>query len=254
MNFIDQFWKSISDINFYKSLWNQSSGKTFLYLTKITIIFGVISLIRPVLFFDRGVDLAGEYFRENIPYFVFKDGKLDIKSNQPFVWEDKETKLIVAMDTSGQIGSEILNEYYEGFFITKDYVIYKRSGIEKREFDLSQLTGVAFTKDDVVEWIPYAKWVNVLIVFFGLFGFAVGKLWSALLIAIFGMLICSGKNRFYDLYKISIYALTLPTVIKTGLVLFGVSVPGFILIYYGIAVFYIWKAVDSIKNGKVFTV
>lgn len=253
MNFIDQLWKSIADFNFYKSLQNQSFRKTFLYIAKLTIIFGVISLIRPVLFFDRGVDLAGEYFRENIPYFVFKDGKLDVQGDQPFIWEEQETNLIVAMDTSGQIGPEILNGYNEGFFITKDYAIYKRNGIEKREFDFSQLTGVTFTKDDVNEWIPYTKWVNVLIVFFGLFGFAAGKLWSALLMAIFGMIICSGKNRFYDLYTISLYALTLPTVIKAGLVLFGVLVPGFILVYYGLAALYMWKAIDSIRNNKAFT-
>ncbi len=253
MNFFNQLWKSISNFEFYKSLQNQSAVKVFIYLTKVTIIFGVISLVRPVLNFDRGVDLAGEYFRENIPYFVFEDGKLEVKDNQPYIWEDKEANLIVAMDTSGQVNPEILNDYSEGFYITKEYAIYKRNGIEKREFDFSQLTGVKFTKDDVSEWVPYAKWFNVIIVLFGLIGFMVGKLWSALLITFFGLLVNSGKNRFFDLYKISIYTLTLPTIIKAVIILSGTPIPWFGLIYYGIAVFYMWKAIESIRNDKAFT-
>lgn len=253
MNFVNQLWKSISNFQFYRSLHNMSAGKAFLYLTKITIIFGVISLIRPVVGFDRGVDLAREYFLENIPEFVFEDGELNITSEQPFIWEDDEANLIIAMDTSGQIDPDILNDFRDGFFITKNHFIVKRNGIEKREFDLSQLEGVRFTKEDVGEWIPYAKWANGFIVIFGLIGFLIGKLWSALLIALLGLMICSGKYQFADLYKISIYALTLPIIIKTAMQLVGTPIPWFGAIYYGIAGFYMWKAVDTIGKDRTLT-
>lgn len=248
MNFLVRLRNSISNFEFYKNIQNETVGKAFLYLTKITIIFGIISLINPVLGFDRGVDLAQDYFQENIPDFVFEDGELKVKSDQPFVWEDKESDIIVAMDTSGQVGPEILDEYSEGFYITKNYAIFKRNGIEKREFDFSQLKEVKFNKDDVSEWIPYAKWANGFIVIFGLIWFMIGKLWSTLLLALFGLLLCAGKNRFSDLYKISIYVLTLSIIIKTAKVLFTVEIPWFGLIYYGIAAFYMWKAVGVIKD------
>lgn len=250
MEFLTQLRKSISDFEFYKKLQNDSMGKAFLYLTKLTIIFGVISLINPVLGFDRGVDSVREYFHENIPYFVFEDGELDVKNNQPFVWEDKEENVIVAMDTSGQIGPEILNGYYEGFYITKNYAVFKRNGIEKREFNFSQLKGITFTKDDVSSWIPYLKWIDGFIVIFGFIGFFISKLWSALLITFFGLFICSGKNRFPELYKMSIYALTLPIVIKTAKDILTIEIPWFGLIYYGIAGFYMWKAVSLIRKDK----
>lgn len=248
MNFINQLWKSISNFQFYKSLQNESLGKAFLYLTKVVIIFGIISLIRPVLGFDLGVDMARENFIESVPDFVFDDGVLTVTGEQPYIWEEDEDDYIIAMDTSGQIGPEILDDYNDGVFITNHYFIVKQNGIEKRELDFSQLVGAKFTKDDVAEWIPYAKWANGFIVIFGLIGFLAGKLWSALFIALLGLMICSGKYQFVNLYKISIYALTLPIIIKTFISLLGKPIPWFGLVYYGIALFYMWKAIDTIRN------
>lgn len=253
MNFINQLWKSISNFQFYKSLQHESLGKAFLYLAKITIIFGVISLIRPVVSYDRGVDMAREYFIESIPDFIFEDGELTITGEQPYIWEDDEANIIVAMDTSGQIGPEILDDYYDGVFITNDHLIMKQNRIEKREWDFSQLVGAKFTKDDVAEWIPYAKWANGFIVIFGLIGFLAGKLWSALLITLLGLMICSGKHQFSNLYKFSIYALTLPIIIKTTISLLGTPIPLFGLVYYGIAAFYMWKTIDTIRNDMTLT-
>jgi hypothetical protein len=252
MNFINQLWNSISNFQFYKSLQNESLGKAFLYLTKVVIIFGVISLIRPVAVFDRGVDMAREYFIENIPDFVFEDGELTVTGEQPYIWEDDENNFIVAMDTSGQIEPEILDDYNDGVYITNHYFIVKQDGIEKRELSFSQLVGAKFTKNDVAEWIPYAKWASGFIIIFGLIGFFVGKLWSALLITLFGLIICSGKLQFTNVYKISIYALTLPVITKTTVGLLGRPIPWIGLVYYGIATFYIWKAIDIIRNDKTF--
>lgn len=253
MNFLTRFQKSITDFEFYRKLREESVGKAFLYLAKIVIIFGVISLINPVLNFDRGVDEVRDYFRENIPYFVFEDGALNMKENQPFFWEDQEAKIVIVMDTSGQVGPEILNNYHEGFYINKNNAVFKRNGIEKREFNFSQLAGVKFTKDDVSQWIPYLKWFNGFVVIFGLIGFLISKLWSALLITLFGLLICSGKNRFPELFKISIYALTLPIAIKVVKEVLVMKLPWFGLIYYGIAGFYMWKVIDLIRKDRAIT-
>ncbi len=253
MNFITRLRKSISDFEFYKMIRDESMGKAFLYLTKLVIIFGVISLINLVLGFDQGVDVFQEYFRENVPQFVFEDGELDVTNKQPFIWEDKEANVIVAMDTSGRVGPEVLNGYHEGFYISKNYAVFKRNGIEKREFDFSQLPGIKFNKDDVSEWIPYLKLINGFVVIFGLIGFFISKLWNSLLITLFGLLICSGKFRFPELYKISIYALTLSIVIKTAKDVLVLDIPWFGLIYYGIAGFYMWRAIDLIRRDRVLT-
>ena len=248
MNFLTKLQKSIIDFQFYKVVRKESVGTAFLYSTKLAIIFGLISLINLVIGFNQVVDWFNDYYWENIPDYVFEDGELSIKDNQPFVWEEGD--IVVAVDTSGQIGPEILDSYHEGFYISKDSAIFKQNGIEKREFDLTQFVGVKFTRDDVGVWIPYLKWINGLFVIFGLIGFWINLLWSALLVTLLGLLICFGKNHFSDLYKISIYALTMPILIRTAKDLLMLDIPWFSLIYYVIAGFYMWQATSLIKKDQ----
>lgn len=249
MNFLTRLLKSITDFKFYQEFQKESIGKAFLYLIKLTIIFGTVSMVNPMLLFDRGIDQAQVFFQEKIPYFVFENGELNVSGEQPFIWEDEAKDLILVMDTSGRVGPEILADYREGFYITKDHAVYKPNGIEKREFDFSQLKEAKFTKDDVAAWIPNLKWFGILLVIFGLIAFLIGKIWSALWIAVLGLLICSGNYRFAELYKLSVYALTLPIIIKSLNALLWIAVPWFGLIYYGIASFYIWKAIESCNRN-----
>lgn len=56
------------------------------------------------------------------------------------------------------------------------------------------------------------------------------------------------KIGFRNLFKLSIYALTLPILIKFVLTLGNITIPYFWVLYYGIALVYLWKALHLMRT------
>ncbi|MCX7920632.1 MAG: DUF1189 domain-containing protein [Clostridia bacterium] len=252
-NFFTKAVKSISDFGYYKNLIKQSVGKSISYLLLLCLILGTISMIRPVLEFNRGISTFISAFEKNIPEFVLENGELNVSGPMPVTTE--EDGAIFIIDTSGRTGVEALNNYDNGMLVLKDKMIQKNLGnIQTTEF--SSLAGLKLTKSDIGQWLPFLKFISVFIVLFGLIVFIIGKLLSALLISIIGLLlnaIVSAGLTFKDIFKMAVYSLTLPIILKVILSAAAINVPFFWLVYYLIAVFYVGYAMTLIKKENQIT-
>ena len=255
MNLFAQFYNSITRLEAYKYFFKQSLGKAFLYLFVISISLAAISGFRTIYDFNVGINDVAAYVKTDFPDFELRNGQLEVDAEMPYVVANNEIQIII-IDTTDKTDETILNDYDSGIFISKHGLDYKESVFQTRKIDFASLNGVTLTKDNILKWIPYIKWFTILIIFFGFLFYIVGKLISALLVSIGGIVIASilkHKIKFGDLYKLSIYCLTSSILVNTLIDLTGITIPFFSLIYYGIALVYLWKVIEILKDNELET-
>lgn len=250
MSFLSQFRNSIVSFESYRHFLRQKVGRAVLYLLLLSLILSAVTGIKVLYDFNYGIDVMIRNFRTEVPNFVLKNGELTVDAPMPYYVEKDEDFLFV-IDTSGKLDESVLNDYPEGIFLSRYEAVLKQNAFEIRKIDFSSLAGATITKDEVINWLPLLKWLSIFIIVFGFLFYFIGKLLSALLISLLGLIMSSAakfRMEFGDLYKLSIYTLTLPMVIKALVGLAGINIPFFWLIYYGIAVFYLWKAIQLLKR------
>jgi len=256
MGFFRQFKNSVTDFNSYNIYIIYSLRRAFLYLFLLTLIFGTITGVKVLYDFNTGLNEIIQGVQTEIPNFKLQNGELFVDANMPLLL-DKSQDSIFIIDTSEQTNQNILKDYPRGILITKNEVIQKKNEIETSLYSFKDLGDLVVTKSDFEKYLPYLKILNVFIVVFGFIGFFIGKLFSVLILSLVGLLISKIQkydSGFGNLFKVSIYVLTLPLMIKTVLVLFDVTIPYFSLLYYGIAIFYLWHIIKILNRPKDGTV
>ena len=251
MNFFTSIYKSVSDFHSYKQFVRNSVGKAITYLLLFSLLLGLISLIRPVYDFNQGISLLVDNFEENIPEFSFENGLLEVSGEMPIIMGDYNS--VVIIDTTGNTGDAILDDYRHGILLLNDRMVQKEAS-GKTVTDYSPFQGLSVTKEDVRGWIPLLKWVSVLIIIFGLIGFIIGKFVSALIMSLIGLIInaiTKAGLTYGNIFKLSAYSLTLPIFLKVLLGFIPVTLGWFWLIYYGLSAFYMWYAMTLIRKDEV---
>lgn len=248
IRFHEKFIKSITDFSFYEIMSNQSTGKAIKYLLMLTITVGVLWLVKPVYLFNTGITKMVYSFNDAVPNFLFQDGQLSVEGKMPMVIGNDQNTIII--DTSGKSDASLLDRYHDGVFIGKDKIVQKKNGFETRNFDFSQLKQFTLTKADVANLIPLLRGINVFIFIFGLPWFFVSKLFSALILASIGMILAGIKKtsvKYGTMFRISIYSLTVPILIKVLLQILGVGIPHFWILYFVVGSVYVWNAIPVKK-------
>jgi hypothetical protein len=241
MGLISQFIASMTRPGAYRQLREETGGRICLYLLMLV----------PLAQFTRGVDEMIAYYQQSAPEFRFENGELTVDAEMPIVFKEPEGNAIYIIDTSGGTGMEALEDYNEGMVITRDTAVVKQNRYQQRVINLRELGGLRFNKASLGSWLPYLKALVFLILFFGWIGFICAKLLSGLWVALIGLIVFSVmklKEPFGRIYKMAIYALTLPILLKTFLEVAGWKPPGFFLLYYAIATVYIYLAVKATRE------
>lgn len=248
-NFLKKVHKSITDFEFYPLFLKESLGRAFLYLFMISLVFGIIGLSKVAYELNEGINFAVNYVKNDMPYFRFQNGKLNVEGDMPIIIEDGPEGIVV-IDTTGKTNESILDKYERGIFINKHKLINKNNPVEKREIEFKQLHGVSFTKNSVIRLLPKLKLVNLIVIIGGIIFIFIGKIFSTLFVSLLGLIINSitkANLEYKDIYKLGIYSITLPTIIKVVANLLNYNIPFFFIIYYGIVIFYLWKSMSIIR-------
>lgn len=248
--FVKQFYESITRIETYRDRLRGPLCEAIVFMVVVTLSLGTLSMIRPILEFNRGIRQVTIGIEKDLPDFILKDGQLT--AAKPFLMR-KGKQSIIIMDTSEVHRPEEMEGYTDGVFIGKDRIILQQNGFIRREMRFDEFAGVEFTKEDLVRFLPYLQWLDPLILIFGWFGFFIGKLCSAIILSLLGFIIAARlqtRMGFKGLYKLSIYALSLPIALKVLLSFTGLTVPFFWVIYYGAALIYLGLALSEIKQAN----
>ncbi|MDO9536328.1 MAG: DUF1189 domain-containing protein [Bacillota bacterium] len=250
MSIISQFMNSISNIKAYRYFFRHSTAKAVLYLVLISVFFAGLSGMQIFRDVNSGVDTFKSHFEADFPSFLFENGELTVDAEMPYLVKQSAEEIFV-IDTFGRMDQSVLDDYENGIFISKHYAVHKENRFQTRHFDFKSLEGAAFSKEDVITWIPLLKWLNLFIIVFGFIFFVLGKLISAFMVSLVGLIIERITNfriGLGNLFKLSIYALTFPILLKTLFGLLGLNFPYFWALYYGLALFYLSKAVQMIRG------
>ncbi|MBL4933610.1 DUF1189 domain-containing protein [Clostridium paridis] len=226
INFFKKIYISIIKPKDYYILIRETVIKAILYMMILTLITGIISFIVPAMGYYKFISLMENEINNGFPEFTLKDGILDVKEREPIVIS-KKNKPTIIIDTSGNTSENVLNKYDKCILILKDRAISKRNRykIDRATYDF--LDGMSLDKKKAQQFIPRLKYVVYLIVFLTPLLIVILNLFLALMISLIGTLINAVLKwplEYKNIYKISIYSITLPIIIAAILRVTGISI------------------------------
>ena len=254
-NIFSTYIKSIFDFNSYNIFFKNSLGRAFFYLLCLTIFLGSLSSIRPIVDFTNVINSTISSYKDNVPDFTFKDGKLSVSQTSALIYGDSTFAYII--DTVSPTDKSVLNGYQGGILLTSNTIYEKDALGQIQTFPLSALNTMHITKDSLKQALPVAKLFNIFIYGFYLISFFVLYLFKVLVLTLFGILmngIFKTKLNFSNIFKLNIYVLTLPATFNVIINSIDPSMNGlgtyFLLIYFGVGALYLLKALTVIKINE----
>lgn len=249
------FVKSIYDVKFYIELNKKKLGRAFLYLFIISIIFGGIRSIYSVYGFNQAINTGIEKLQDSKVDFYLSNGELNL-SNSPFYIHENgnliyiNTNITESEFTNEMLEKENLKKENSTILLFKDKAVITQVTGNNQVIAYSELN-LNFDKNSVISLLNSLKWFGIVIVVFSIIFMFLGHMFSALIVAVLSVLLAAiikERLEFGELYKLSIYALTLPTILAVINSLTGSIVPKFYIIYILCAVAYMGFVIKAFKE------
>jgi hypothetical protein len=259
IGFFTKLTRTIFDFNIYPHVIGESTGRAVAFLLLFSLLLGIIgSLITSARYLLSG---GLTVITDLMPDFEYDSGILTVEDmEEPFIYEMDSNKIFV-IDMNDEVDADILEYYSEGIMLKQDRVIAVQYGniqeVSYTEF-LDSYNIYHFSKEDLSKILPVIDiGIVVIMIGFGVIGSVIGKMISSLFVSVLGLIVnavSEAKLTYSDIYKTGVYALILPSLIKLILSSAGRNV-GFIrmiffVVYYGIVIFYLVKAITTIKRNK----
>jgi len=248
MNFFLRVYYSITSFEKYRYFLRLSTGKAILYLLLFTLVVGMVTFIPIITEFNIYIDEFTEVFDTELPDFKLENGKLEVSGAMPVILESEGIPIVI--DTSPDAEERILAQYDTVLLITSDKIIQKYY-INKSVTNFSNFPGLVLTKDMLEQALPLVRPVSIIIFIFAGIFFILGKFITALIVSLIGMILNSSMRlnlSYRSIFKISVYAMTLPLIVCTVLDKVPVFIPFKWVIFYAIAFVYVYGAMNSIKK------
>ena len=184
----------------------------------------------------------------NFPDFELKSRTLQMEES--FYYDESGVLIMMEPEYGSYIRihsssdwSEMLYDY-DTVFITDETTVLNKNNGEINTYDYPK--DFQISRDWMYDKINYIYvFVAVFLVFSYLFSF-MGYFLTALFVALVGMIICSFMNQkltFGQIYLLSLYAKTLPVLIKGLLKLINCSFFGYSILAFAIACLYVGFAI-----------
>ena len=251
-SFIEKLKLSIYEKKFGAGIRQEKTAQSVKYLVIVMAVIGSIIMIKADFKMYYGLDKFTTTLKNDYPDFELKDGYLFCQGDMPFIIQEKDD--IIIIDTTGKTDASVMNSYSNGALITQSTLVYKKSLVESRTYNLSDMKMFNFTKAGLIKFIHNCLIPGLIVVF--LFGAFFIYLWKMIgvfflsLIAFVVSKVVSVDMDYQNLFKISIYAIVVPTIIDSGLDLAGVNIPHFWIVYYAIAIYYLWRFIKLPKENE----
>lgn len=249
LSFFHKIYYSIASFKHYKHFLSEKTGKAVAYLLVLSLIAGIAISVIPVTAIAEVIDEMIARYDESVPNFTFENGELNVDSTSPIILSGGPTTIII--DTTGGTDESILINYDSAILFTKTKMVQKNYA-RMQAVNYSNFQGVKADKDSVRKALPLMKkWFLIPMAIMSVLFFIVSKYVSALVLGLGAILVAKIQNVrlvFRDGFVLSAYASTLPLILCTILDFLPFAVPFVWVVYYLIALAYLWGAVSSIKE------
>jgi hypothetical protein len=265
---------------FYRGIVTQSFGRSFGYFLLLIL---AVSIIFSIKYTADARGVIGEVitwinteFAERLPEFLpeitIKDGEVSSPAEQPYIHEWEE--FVFILDTTGSITS--LDDYQNGVLITKRTIIVRTiedGKIKTEEHDLSMITSLnigpgkgegelitfsfqewrlSVTQENVTKWSKFISraLVPLIVVFLFFYHFTtkfIHLLFFSLVSLIANRIVDAGLE-YSHLLNIGIFALTPPLALAVLVMVFGLTIPMFWLLYIVVYCAFLIMAIKRCKT------
>ena len=253
MNVFKQMYYSLFSPKMMARFRFQKLGKPILYVFLLMLLSSVpIGIITAVSFTNAYEDLKTHM--EDLPEFTLEDGTLKSDQSEPLIKKEDGNTFI--FDATDEIKPDDVDSYESAIAFLKDRIIVMDSGTSQ-EFNYSNFSSMTFTKQDVSELTQNLD--NLLPIFIPLLIFVVYLFQTGLkfigitVLATIGLLLKSlaGRKASYkQLWVLSVYSVTIPTLFFTIMALVKTTVPFGFLLYWFVAIMLLYLTIKEIPLPK----
>jgi hypothetical protein len=254
LNFFNRVFYSIAGFSKYIHLIREKVGKAVLYLIIFGLVLGVVSILPSYIKSNDELNTLIKSFDTSVPDFSFENGKLDVKGKMPIIIDNVGSVFII--DTSGKTDESIMDNYDNVTLVTSDRMIQKTFA-NKQITEFSILKTINVTKATVKTMLPMIKVLMLVFHFFALVFFVGGRFLIALILSLFALILNAALKTalpYRDIFKLSIYVMTLPMLLGVVFDIALVGIPYFwaisTLIFYVVSFVYLWGAFTAIKSSQ----
>lgn len=255
MNIFAQFIKSFYSPKELAPFRFQGIGKTILYIFVMMLILSLPVGTKLTLSILNGSEKLLEMLSTNIPNFELKNGRLEVEQSEAFLYKDD--KLVVIIDTTGEISNEEWEQYDFGFIFLEKQAIVIENGIQQ-SYRYSELGDVHLAKSQIIDLITSIRtllpiFIPILLLFLYLFVTAMKFIGITFLGAI-GIIIKNKKQvrlNYKQLWTLSAYAVTLPTAIFNILDTANIVIPFSFVLYWLIAIAMLYSIINHVPKPKI---
>lgn len=231
----------------------QKLGKPILYVFLLMLISSVpVGILTTVTFTGAYEELKSHI--KDVPQFELADGTLAADQQEPYI--KKENGDTFLFDTTGETKPDDIEKYDSVIAFLGDRLMIKESGTIQ-EFDYSNFSTMRFTKQDVTELS--ANLDSLLPIFIPLVIFVVYLLQTGLkfigvtVLATIGLLlrnITKRKVSYKQLWILSAYSVTIPTLFFAIMALLRTQVPFGFPLYWFVAIMLLYMVLKEIPLPK----
>ncbi len=282
INFFKKVWYSTTKFDKYIEMADEGVKRSTKYLVKIIILLALIISIIGIYDTNLKLDEGLRYITHDLPDFKYSEDKLNVDVDEVIRGQDTIFDLgNIIVDTVTEEQNKIeeykkeiaKSEKRTGIIILKNKIIQVVDTNENEEIKINEIsygyvattllgkTTSEFSKDDIVTFLGgtgriYISVVNFLIYILAYFmSYFASTIVYVLLLAVVGnitVLITKVKVKFSTIYSISIYSLTLPTILS--LIYFivkyltGLQIKYFDIAYVAIGYIYLATVIFLMKT------
>ena len=175
IGFFQKVWDSITKIEKYPDMAAEGLGRAFTYLCKVVAILAIVLCLGMMYQTYQMLQEGIEYLQNEFPEFSYKDGVLNVSSDQPLTISEDNSyvgKTIIDTNTEDQqTENQYINEIEKsgsGMIILKDKVILKNGSIAGTiNYNYSELLGqmgiTEFTKQSVIDYVNSSQVISLYI-------------------------------------------------------------------------------------------
>lgn len=265
---------SIFNIEKYAEMATEGLGKAVSYIAKLVVVLGIILSVWTLYQIYQMIQEGAIYIENEFPEFSYSDGTLTVDTNEAINIENKQFgKVIIDTNTDSE---ETINQYKNsinetgtGVIILKNEIIFKNIKMigevsYNYKESLESMNITAFNKQDLINYVRQGQintvYVSLFVSLF-IYSFAmyfVNTLWYAVIISIVGyftMWILKMRMRYVAVFNMSIYALTLSTILNIIYllvnILFKFNIEYFSIMYVTVATIYLLATIFIIKSDLI---
>ncbi len=270
--FFKKVWYSITKIEKYPEMATEGLGKAFSYLCKIVAILAIVLSIWMTYETYNLIKQGVDYIQNEFPEFSYKDGILQVDSQEPIILEGQNNPLGKVIIDTNTTSEEKIDEYLNsinqdtGIVILKNKALIKNSStLGEISYDykqaLEELSITEFNKTDLINYASsgqiYTVYISVFITMFvyTFVMYLMTTLWYVLAIGIIGYitaLILKIKMRYVAVFNMSVYAITLSILLNIIYLVVNMittfDMQYFQVMYIAVATIYLIAAIFIIKS------